>query len=283
MSDSPPRPTIGLLGQGRLGRTLARLLPERGHPVRIWRRGLPFPEVDVAWILVSDAGVAEVARALPVGPVVLHASGALGLDVLAPHLRAGSLHPLQSFPGPEVAIPPTQGVPAAIAGHPEARAVALQLARDLGFRPVDVPGDRRLYHAAAVMAGNFATALLDAASELLSAAGVPPEDAPAVLAPLALASIRQAAERGCAPALTGPFARGDAATVRGHLDAIEGAAPGLADLYRALGDRALSLLVERGMSSSDRAALRAAMAPGLTPDTAPMAPQAPLLPPDPPS
>ena len=66
------------------------------------------------------------------------------------HRPAGSLHPLQSFPGPEVAGPPGRGVPAAVAGDPEAVSAATQIALDLGMRPFEVPGDRRLYHLAAV-------------------------------------------------------------------------------------------------------------------------------------
>ena len=50
--------------------------------------------------------------------------------------------------------------------------------------------------AAAVVAGNFGTTLLAAASQLLVHAGVPSADAPQILAPLALASIEQASRPG---------------------------------------------------------------------------------------
>lgn len=260
MTDSPPRPRVALLGMGRLGRSLAQLLPACGYEVRPWRRGAPLPEAEIAWLTVSDGSVAELARALPPGPIVLHASGALDLDVLAPHERRGSLHPLQSFPGPERAIPPLAGVPAAIAGHPEAAQAAEQLALDLGMRPFRVPGDRRLYHAAAVLAGNFATTLLDAAAGALSAAGVDPGLAPALLAPLALASIRQSAEVGPAEALTGPFARGDGPVVEAHLDALEEAAPDLAALYRVLGERTLALAARGGLGPEGVEALERALA-----------------------
>ena len=226
---------VALLGMGRLGRSMATLLSRAGHEVRPWKRGEPLPEADVAWLTVSDRAIAEVAAQVPPGPVVLHASGATDLQPLAQHDHHGSLHPLQSFPGPEVSIPPVAGVPAAIAGTPHALDVARRLALDIGFEPFEVPGDRRLYHAAAVMAGNFATTLLDAASQVLSEAGVPPEQAPRLLAPLALASIHQAAERGCAQALTGPYPRGDRDVVAAHLAAISETNPAIADLYEVLG------------------------------------------------
>ncbi|MCP4807499.1 MAG: DUF2520 domain-containing protein [Proteobacteria bacterium] len=225
---------IGILGLGRLGGTLAVLLDEAGHTVRPWRRGQPFPECDLAWITVRDEAIGEVARSLPAGPVVLHASGATGLEGVAHHAEHGSLHLLQSFPGVDVAVPPLSGVPAAVAGTERAREVARTVATSLGMEPFDVPGDRRLYHAAAVMAGNYATTLLGLASELLRDAGVDADRAPALLAPLALASLRQAAERGPAQALTGPHARGDEDVIRAHIAAIWASNPDIAPVYEAL-------------------------------------------------
>lgn len=229
---------VGILGMGRLGSSLARLLSNAGHTVSPWRRGDPWPSCDVAWLTVSDGAIADVARALPVGPMVLHASGACDLDVLSPHARCGSLHPLQSFPGADVAIPPTAGVPAAIAGTPEVLPVVRQLANDLGFRAVQVPGDRRLYHAAAVLAGNFSTVLLELGGQLLLQAGVPADEAQELLIPLVLASVQQARVVGPAAALTGPIARGDTDVVKEHLKAIALHTPDLLDVYGVLADHA---------------------------------------------
>jgi predicted short-subunit dehydrogenase-like oxidoreductase (DUF2520 family) len=142
------------------------------------------------------------------------------VDALHPHHPSGSLHPLMTFPGPEVAVPDLTGVPAAIAGDPEARAVAELLARDLGLAPFEVPGDRRLYHAAAVIAGNFATILLGEAARVLEVAGVPRDQCLGILAPLALRSVDNA-RHGVRAALTGPIARGDHATLERHRAALE--------------------------------------------------------------
>ncbi len=242
---------IGILGMGRLGRTLAALLPAAGHTPLPWRRSEPFPGCEVALLTVSDGAIAEVAAALPPGPVVLHTSGATDWRVLRPHSPAGSLHPLQSFPGPEVGIPPVRGVPAAVAGDPEAVAIARALAEDLGFAPFEVPGDRRLYHAAAVVAGNFATVLMGEACRLMAAAGVAPDQAAAARAPLARASIDQCVARGPEAALTGPFARGDHAVVAAHLAAIEASCPGLAAIYRAIGARAAEMAGAAGHISPE--------------------------------
>jgi predicted short-subunit dehydrogenase-like oxidoreductase (DUF2520 family) len=208
---------VGILGKGRLGRTLAVLLTGRA-PVDLRGRG-EVPEGDVVLLCVPDAALRDAAAAIPPGRIVLHCSGSAEVDVLRPHAPAGSLHPLMTFPGPDVAIPDLTGVPAAVAGDPEAVAAARELAGLLGLAPFAVPGDRRLYHASAVIAGNFATVLLAQAAEVLAAAGVPAADAPGILAPLAIQSLRNAAVDP-ARALTGPVARGDRKTIAAHREAL---------------------------------------------------------------
>ena len=242
--DAAPPLDLVLVGPGRLGRSVLALLAGGPHRLRMVGRGEPIPAAPITWLTVPDREIATAAAWVPPGGILLHASGAADLGVLAPHAEAGSLHPLMSFPGPELGLPdPRFGVPAAIAGSPKARSAALALAQALGWTPFSVEGDRRLYHAAAVLAGNFATALLAEATRCLAAAGVPEAQAPALLAPLALASIQNAAQVGPARALTGPVARGDHAVIAGHQQAL--AQAGLdADVgvtYRALLEAALRL------------------------------------------
>jgi len=243
---------LAVLGLGRLGRTLVPLLASAGHSVQTWTRGKAMPTADVYWLTVSDDAVSEVAALVPHGSIVLHASGALEVDVLRPHRPAGSLHLLQTFPGPEIAIPPLQGVPAAVAGDELAIEAAIELAHTLGLVPVRVPGERRLYHAAAVLAGNFVTTLLSEAGSVLEAAGVEPLQARQMLAPLALASLRQAVSDPGA-SLTGPFARGDSGTIEAHLEALSREAPDLAALYRLLGQRTVLLLTNSEQISPEEA------------------------------
>ncbi|RME28186.1 MAG: DUF2520 domain-containing protein, partial [Deltaproteobacteria bacterium] len=199
------------------------------------------PPSPVTWLLVPDRALPEVAATVPPGGVLLHASGAADVDVLRPHRPAGSLHPLMTFPGPELARPPLEGLPAAIAGDREAADVATTLARFLGMHPFEVPGDRRLYHAAAVVAGNFSTVLLAAGALLLERAGVSPDEAPGLLLPLVRASLDNAASLGPARALTGPVARGDRAVMDGHRAAMTDEIPGLLPVYDALADAAAAL------------------------------------------
>ena len=210
---------IAIIGPGRLGRSLHALWLRAGHEVVLLRDELP-PPSDVVVLTVPDAAVGAVAAHLPPGPPLLHCAGALSHEVLRPHAPAGSLHPLMTFPGPEVHLPDLTDVPAALAGDPEAVQIAETLARDLGLDPFEVPGDRRLYHAAAVLAGNLSMVLLAEASAVLAAAGVPSSDAPRRLIPLVLRSVANA-HRPLRTSLTGPIARGEIDTLLAHRKALD--------------------------------------------------------------
>lgn len=221
---------VALLGAGRLGRSLAELLPAAGVPATLWRRGEALPAADVYWLTVRDAGLAEVAAQVPRDRVALHASGALPAAVLG-HPLGGVLHPLMTFPGPEVGLPALVGVGARVEGGPEALAAARWLAERLGMVAVEGVDPAHWHAAACLVSGHLAALLLDAADVL--AGGV--DDAPrgsdstrehsaGLLLPLALESLRRAAERGPA-AITGPAARGDEATVALHRAVVGDALP----------------------------------------------------------
>ncbi len=231
-SDAGMDDSLVIVGPGRLGRSAHQILSEAGHPVVLVGRHDPIPAARLTWLTVPDRAVAAAAQAVPAGGVVLHASGALDVDVLRPHPKAGSLHPLMSFPGPELDLP-TGTVPAAIAGDEDARIAAHGLAEKLGFTPFTVGGDRRLYHAAAVIAGNFATTLLVEAGRALSACGVSEPEARRLLAPLATTSLTNTIASG-ADALTGPVARGDDDIIAAHQSALDELDPKLGALYEAL-------------------------------------------------
>jgi predicted short-subunit dehydrogenase-like oxidoreductase (DUF2520 family) len=139
--------TLRLVGPGRAGRSLASALVDSGLDLRgVLHRGDDLSGaadgVDVVVIATPDAAVAPVAAAIaPVDTtVVLHLSGALGLDVLAPHRRRASLHPLVPLPSAEVGrVRLRSGVTFAVAGDP----MAATLGRLLGGRCVEIDDDGR--------------------------------------------------------------------------------------------------------------------------------------------
>lgn len=172
--------------------------------------------VDLLVIATPDDSVAEVAAAVRPRPdtVVMHLSGSLGLDVLDPHPRRASLHPLTPLPDPEVGqLRLRSGITFAVSGDP----LAASLARRLGGRAVAVAeADRAAYHAAACIASNHVVALLGQVERVAAAAGLELDD----FLGLTWAALADVTARGPAAALTGPAARGDLATVQRHRRAL---------------------------------------------------------------
>jgi predicted short-subunit dehydrogenase-like oxidoreductase (DUF2520 family) len=74
-----------------------------------------------------------------------------------------------------------------------------------------------------------------------------------VLRPLLQAAVDGALERGGA-ALTGPVARGDAGTVRAHLDVLAAVAPEVLPSYLAMARLTADRALEAGLLDADRAA-----------------------------
>jgi len=98
-------------------------------------------------------------------------------------------------------------------------------------------------------------ALLDAIAEVARGAGMDEAGALAIYLPLVRQGLANAEAGGIAAALTGPFLRGDAGTVRDHLATLERLAPGALDLYRAAARREVAIARERGALDAS-AALR---------------------------
>ena len=157
---------VVIVGAGRLGRSVSTLLTLKNISHQITKRGEDVPEADIYYLCVPDSELEQTVQSIPKVGVCLHAAGSLGPELLSEHPCHGVLHPIMSFPGPEIGIP-TGVIPATYCGMPEASAQAHWLGLQLGFTVYEISGDRALYHAAAVMAGNYATVLLRMAGTIL--------------------------------------------------------------------------------------------------------------------
>jgi predicted short-subunit dehydrogenase-like oxidoreductase (DUF2520 family) len=213
--------SVNVIGRGRVGSAVAARLEERGVALR--------EDAELALLCVPDTAIRNVAQGLSPGHGrwVAHVSGATPLAALDPHERRFSVHPLQTFTrsrGPEQ----LDGAWAAVTAETdEARELGFELARTLGLEPFELADEARpLYHAGAAIASNYLVTLHRAASELLAAAGAPPE----ALEPL----MRRTIENGFE--LTGPIERGDWATVEAHREAIRSVRPDLEPLYDVLAE-----------------------------------------------
>ena len=250
------KPTVSVVGSGRLGTALAIALESSAysilavvaqHPSRarkaaaLLRRSTlalsanqieKLPHSDFILITTPDDSIADVARQLAVsqqgvarGRTVLHTSGALSSDVLLPladtGFHVGSIHPLVSVSDARTGAKALRGAFYCVEGDKVALRVARSIVADLKGEGFSVSSDMKaLYHAAAVMASGHFVALLDIAVEMLFACGLNKVRAREVLLPLMRSTVENLSNHEPARALTGTFARCDAATVQRHLAAL---------------------------------------------------------------
>ncbi len=279
-----PKRHIAIVGAGKVGTAVGVLLSRAGYeiaalssrrqahadaaaaltggralldPVEAARLG------DVIFITTPDDALADVCAEIADGggfspeDAVFHMSGAATTDVLGPARRAGarvgSIHPMQSFADPDGAIDQLPGSVFGVTAEPEALPVALEIVEALGGTPARITDEQKaLYHAAACIVSNYTVALADAAEELYSAIGVDADLARRAYGPLLAGTQSNLARRGPSDALTGPIARGDASTVRRHLEALESAGIDTG-LYRILGARTVAIARRRDSLSQQKA------------------------------
>jgi predicted short-subunit dehydrogenase-like oxidoreductase (DUF2520 family) len=213
--------TVRIIGPGRAGMSVASALVAAGHEVAGFVSSGDDPAdaakgVDVLILAVPDRRIAEVARRVrPVSSTaVMHLSGSQGLEVLAPHQRRASMHPLVPMPTPDVgAARLSAGATFAVAGDP----VATELARSIGGRTVTVRDENRAaYHAAAAIAANHVVALMGQVARIAESIGLDLD----VFLGLSRAALADVETLGPEAALTGPAARGDTATLARHRAAL---------------------------------------------------------------
>jgi predicted short-subunit dehydrogenase-like oxidoreductase (DUF2520 family) len=268
--------TLSIIGAGRVGRALGRRLREVG-----WKIGAVVTSSEptarkavrsigaghahafltrqvlaaqVILITTPDHSVAEVARELDRigaeelhGKIVLHTSGALSSSVLDAVKKcgaaAGSMHPLQTFSG--VGVPPLDGKVFAIEGDTPAVRMARQIARSLGAVPVHIEGSKKpLYHAAGALAAGNVLALLEAATRLMTAAGMKRREAVRALLPLTRQVLENFERLGPRAAWTGPLSRRDYGVVAAHMEAMKDLPPEFAETYEAVNRLAASVLAQ---------------------------------------
>jgi predicted short-subunit dehydrogenase-like oxidoreductase (DUF2520 family) len=270
------KPTVSIIGVGRLGTALAEALAGKGYSIQsvVARRSSTartaasrldgkvqalaakqlrlLRSADLFVITTPDDQIAEVARELAEletesRPVAFHTSGALSAAELTPlhdkGWHTGSLHPLISVSDKAAGIAALRGAFWSVEGDKVALELAKAIVRDLEGKSFSLQSeDKPLYHAAAVMASGNVVALFDVALEMLVHCGLNRRTARNILLPLIASTVHNLETQDPIEALTGTFARGDLATVKRHLAALrrEELADAL-EVYRLLGRRSLKL------------------------------------------
>ena len=266
--------TLGFIGAGRLGTGLAsgfaragmnvvaiasrtsasaQKLAKRVRGARACAPQEVADRADIAFLTVPDDAIEGLASSLRwrEGAACVHCSGAADLDVLkkavADGALAGGFHPLHMFGEAGEPAGALAGCAIALTG-PDALVQRLaRLARALDARPLRLPeGGRALYHAAANFSGAFVIALVQEAIALWGKLGIAETAALAALLPLLRGTADNVEKLGAAGGLGSAIARGDAGTIRRHLDVLARQAPDSLELYRILSLRTIPLALAKG-------------------------------------
>lgn len=265
-----PIPCVAIIGPGRVGQALGRLLAQLRAPIAFVaarnlgkaRRaarfigigtpaGLADPRLQSASVFVlttSDTAIAKVARALALigagrrpwrGKVVLHTCGSLPSSVLQPlKLRGaaiGSVHPYQTVPSPQAGVRNLRSCFWAVEGDRAAVRVARDWVSSLGGVAFSIrPEDKTLYHLSAFIVCPTIVTLMAQSENLLKQAGIPAKFSRPMLRKFVAETAKNFAELGAREALTGPAVRGDGATIRRHLAALRKTSPEFVPVYQSL-------------------------------------------------
>src|SRR5271157_2115528 len=275
--------TVSIVGAGNLGTALALTLPGAGCEVKfiatrpksgnqrhaqglarklkahLIELGTEPLDTDLVWIAVPDDCIAQVARQLAdtqdwKGRIVFHSSGALTSDELAPlrekGARVASVHPMMTFV--RGSVPNMAGVAFAVEGSMTAVRKAESIIGKLGGSVFSIRKQHKvLYHAAGSFASPLAIALMASLERVAQAAGVRKRDIKRVMLPLLLQTLRNYLYQDAASAFSGPLVRGDVATVRKHLEALQ-KLPEAREVYVVLAKAAVKNLPVKNRSALEQ-------------------------------
>jgi predicted short-subunit dehydrogenase-like oxidoreductase (DUF2520 family) len=265
----PPKPTVAIVGPGRLGVALALQLARAGYRVTEIVSRTPASarqtraltktlkarashhqnlclDAGLIWLCVPDREISVVAADLAAfdtwkGKTVFHSSGALDGDTLDALRKRGakvaSVHPLMTFV--RGAAPTMKGITFALEGDTAAVRLARRIVRDFGARTFLIGKQHKAaYHAWGAFTSPLLIAALVTAEQVARAAGLKTAEARRMMLPIVCQTFVNYAALGPAGAFSGPLVRGDAEIVRKHLQALK-KVPEARAVYIALARSAL--------------------------------------------
>lgn len=238
---------VGIYGTGKVALSIGIYLLSRGLEVAYCGRSIDkarryiadigalsfgSPRELLAWcdaigFVVTDGAISEVSEAvsrenpdLAKQKYAFHMSGALSSEaVKGEYLSKFSLHPLRAFAKVEEHIDDTVF---ALEAYTDAQTPCVSEIDEFAGhfdRVIRLKSkDKTLYHASAVIASNLIVPVIDAAYRVLAMIGIDDET---LLWPLIDTAMANMKSLGVKNALTGPVARGDAGTVRRHVEELE--------------------------------------------------------------
>ncbi len=248
----PAKPTVAIVGLGRLGTALALQLARAGYRISevisrtpasqrqaraltqtLKARSSNYQNVtlnaSLIWLCVPDREIAVVAAHFATlkmiwrGKTVFHSSGALDSDTLSAlrvrGAKAASVHPMMTFV--RGAVPTMKGITFALEGDAAAVRIARRIALDFGARTFLIrKQNKAAYHAWGSFVSPLLIAALVTAEKVACSAGLKTTEARRMMLPIVCQTFVNYAALGSAAAFSGPLVRGDAEIVRKHLRAL---------------------------------------------------------------
>lgn len=242
------RPVIGIIGLGKVGETLARLLYQNGYNIAAIYNRSPgkahriavkvnalvvdraadvIDRCDLTIVAVTDDAIESVAQSLVESVAqskgIVHVSGTVSIQALQDlHIAGamvGSVHPAFPFADVESAIKGLVGATFAIEySHPQLRHWLSEIATTLQGYLIEIPaGKKAHYHAALVIASNYMVTLYAIAQDLLRDLTDDTDAIHQALNTLMSGTMHNLIAQGIPDALTGPLVRTDVGTIEGHL------------------------------------------------------------------
>jgi predicted short-subunit dehydrogenase-like oxidoreductase (DUF2520 family) len=281
-------PTIAIIGPGKVGTSIGILAVRAGYPVVAVGGRHKESTIAAARQIGKDVRACDIATAAKSAQIVLlclpddiieevctelakqnrfietaivaHCSGALSSDILSAardycKCSVASMHPMQTFPTVDAAIKTMSGTYCFYEGDENAIPVIERFARNIGLKPIRITStSKTLCHAAATMACNYFTALMDSAIMLAENAGIDRTTAWSALKPLVISTLDNITRMGTTDSLTGPIARGDVKTISRHLQDLVFMGDPLASVYRTMGLYTVEMAIRKGAITASKAA-----------------------------
>ena len=237
-------PDTGIVGAGAVGTALGVALSRAGWPIHAvasrdagrrerftglvdGARAFAEPqalveEVELVIVAVPDDALAPLAAGVRMygGQAMVHTSGALGAEVLAPAMAAGTqvgaFHPLVAFADTERAVAALHGATVAVEGDDQLAALLAEMAERSGRRRSASRRDRRPPTTRRPSSPPAASSPCSTRSPSWAAvAGLDEAGSLAIYGPLIEGTLGNARALGIRAALTGPMTRGDVGHARG--------------------------------------------------------------------
>lgn len=206
----------------------------------------------IIWITTPDDSIEKVAEQISGLNIkgtktFIHASGSLTSDALGCLEEKGhricSAHPLLAFSDIAKAVSALKDTAFFIEGQTDALTEIKKILAETGnsYHIIDKKS-KPTYHAAAAVLSNYLVTLVYASNQLFDLVGINERtlgDASLVLVKSVLDNLQG---KTPAEALTGPIKRGDAETVKRHLEVLEQNLPELTELYKVMGRETMRMI-----------------------------------------